>query len=66
MPAHRFPLPWTVEELDARFVKIESRIKKNPEFRPEVFLYATKSGARGYRGMGKAPDSVVTLGQRLF
>jgi hypothetical protein len=53
----RPPLP---AALDCRGIgrplcQIESRIKKTPEFRPEVFLYANKSGARGVGGWGKRP-----------
>ena len=34
---------------------VPSRIKKTPAFRPEVFLYANKSGAMGVGGWGKRP-----------
>ena len=56
----RFPLPWSVEELDAPLCQIESRIKRTPAFRAGVFLYANKSGARGVGGWGSA-RLVVTL-----
>jgi hypothetical protein len=51
----RFPLPWSVEELDALLCQIESRIKKTPAFRAGVFFTQTNRALRVSGDGGKRP-----------